>query len=143
MATQTKARPGSGKSGRAGSTKTQRSNSGNPETAIDEMFRAFSDRTRLRILNLLLRGEMCVGDLVSILEMSQPRVSQHLSCLRNSGLVVGRREGQWNHYSLAKPNSPFHRQLLKCLKLAGAEMPESEQDVQRADALDHDGHCCS
>ncbi|MFI4874617.1 MAG: ArsR/SmtB family transcription factor [Blastopirellula sp. JB062] len=107
------------------------------------MFRAFSDRTRLRILHLLLRGEVCVGDLVNVLEMSQPRVSQHLSCLRNAGLVVGRKEKLWTYYSLAKPDSQFHKQLLKCLKFCFSEVPELQEDEQRAASLDGEGGCCS
>lgn len=106
------------------------------------MFRAFSDRTRLRILHLLLRGEICVGDLANVLELSQPRASQHLSCLRNAGLVVGRKDGLWTHYSLAKPRSPFHKQLLECLKLCFSEVPELQEDDVRAAALDRDGRCC-
>lgn len=109
---------------------------------IDELFRAFSDRTRLRILHLLLRGEICVGDLATVLELSQPRASQHLASLRNAGLVVGRKEGLWTHYSLAAPRSPFHKKLLECLQLCFAEVPELQEDDVRADALDLKGRCC-
>jgi ArsR family transcriptional regulator len=52
------------------------------------MFRAFSDRNRLRILHLLQDGEMCVGDIVNVLQVPQPRVSRHLAYLRRAGLVV-------------------------------------------------------
>ncbi|MBN1492026.1 MAG: transcriptional regulator, partial [Phycisphaerae bacterium] len=56
------------------------------ETAgnIDLMFRAFSDRTRLRILHILQDGELCVGDIVEILRAPQPRVSRHLAYLRKA-----------------------------------------------------------
>ena len=114
-----------------------------PDNAIPDLFQAFSDRTRLRLLHLLLRGETCVGDLVTVLGLSQPRVSQQLSRLRSAGLVVGRKEGQWTHYSLAKPTSAIHEQLLKCLELCHGEIPELQEDESRADALDRDGHCCS
>jgi ArsR family transcriptional regulator len=115
---------------------------GRGSVSIDEMFRAFSDRTRLRILHLLLRGEICVGDLATVLQMTQPRTSQHLACLRNSGLVVGRKEGLWTHYSLAAPRSPFHQKLLECLQLCFAEVPELQEDDMRADDLDRTGRCC-
>ena len=58
--------------------------------SIDLMFRAFSDRTRLRILHILQGGELCVGDLVEILLAPQPRVSRHLASLRKAHLVVAR-----------------------------------------------------
>ena len=53
----------------------------------DRMFRAFSDRTRLRILHLLQGGEMCVGDLVEVLRVPQPKASRHLAYLKKAGLV--------------------------------------------------------
>jgi DNA-binding transcriptional ArsR family regulator len=60
---------------------------------IDLMFRAFSDRTRLRILYLLKYGETCVGDLVEILGVPQAKASRHLAYLRKAGLVEVRRDG--------------------------------------------------
>jgi ArsR family transcriptional regulator len=113
------------------------------ETSVDTMFRAFSDRTRLRILRLLLDGEMCVGDLVSILETDQPRVSQHLAYLRSAGLVVGRKQGLWSFYSLAVPKSPFHLKLLDCLGHCFAEVPELKADQQRAAEIARRGGCCT
>lgn len=53
-----------------------------PVAAADSMFRAFSDRTRLRILHVLQGGELCVGDIVEILQAPQPRISRHLARLR-------------------------------------------------------------
>jgi ArsR family transcriptional regulator len=110
--------------------------------SVDTMFRAFSDRTRLRILHLLVKGEMCVGDLVTILETTQPRASQHLAYLRNAGLVVGRRSGLWHYYSLAPAESPFHKKLLECLKHCFSEVPELKADDARAAKLRRDGRCC-
>jgi ArsR family transcriptional regulator len=70
-------------------------------SGIDLMFRAFSDRTRLRILHVLKDGELCVGDIVEMLQAPQPRISRHLAYLRKAKLVVVRKSGQWSHYSLA------------------------------------------
>jgi len=75
---------------------------------VNRMFRAFSDRTRLRILHLLLEGELCVGDLVKILQVPQPTASRHLAYLRRSGLVMARKNGLWNFYQLAPAQTPFH-----------------------------------
>jgi ArsR family transcriptional regulator, arsenate/arsenite/antimonite-responsive transcriptional repressor len=58
-----------------------------PKTTVDLMFRAFSDPFRLRILSLIQAGELCVCDLVEILELPQPTISRHLSYLRRAGLV--------------------------------------------------------
>lgn len=64
------------------------------------IFKALSDETRLRILYLLKPGEICVCDLVSALEMSQPKISFHLNALKTAGLIKDKKEGKWVHYSI-------------------------------------------
>jgi len=64
------------------------------------LFKALSDDTRLRILNLLFEGELCVCELMDALQMPQSRVSHQLSILKASGLVLDRREGKWMIYAL-------------------------------------------
>ena len=64
------------------------------QDTVDLMFRAFSDRTRLRILHVLRGGELCVGDIVEILRAPQPRVSRHLAFLRKAKLVLVRKQGE-------------------------------------------------
>jgi ArsR family transcriptional regulator, arsenate/arsenite/antimonite-responsive transcriptional repressor len=109
---------------------------------INLMFRAFSDPTRLRILNLLNGGEMCVGDLVTVLRVPQPTASRHLAYLRRAGLVVARKEGPWSYYSLAPVQSPFHGNLLHCLGTCFGEVPEIQADAGRAEDLRRSGGCC-
>ena len=67
---------------------------------IINIFKALSDETRLRILKLLEHGELCVCDLFSALDMVQPKVSFHLSVLKDAGLITDRKEGRWVHYRL-------------------------------------------
>jgi ArsR family transcriptional regulator, arsenate/arsenite/antimonite-responsive transcriptional repressor len=109
---------------------------------VDLMFRAFSDRTRLRILHVLLGGELCVGDLVAILQAPQPRISRHLAYLRKARLVTVRKSGLWSHYSLAPAATPFHRKLLECLAKCFSEVPEVQADGRRADKIKKSGGCC-
>src|SRR5581483_9668083 len=99
---------------------------------VDLMFRAFSDRNRLRILHLLQDGEMCVGDIVAILQAPQPRVSRHLAYLRTAELVVTRKVRLWTFYALAPVNTPFHKNLLACLATCFREVPELKADAARA-----------
>jgi ArsR family transcriptional regulator, arsenate/arsenite/antimonite-responsive transcriptional repressor len=113
-----------------------------PETQVNLMFRAFSDRTRLRILHLLLDGELCVGDLVNVLHVPQPTASRHLAYLRRAGLVATRKNGQWNYYKLAKADSSFHRHLLGCLKGCFHAVPEIGQDSKKIAKLKRSGGCC-
>lgn len=76
------------------------------------LFQALSDPTRLRILNLLASGEICVCYFVAILGEPQPKVSRHLAYLRKAGLAAARRDGKWIHYSLARPEAPAARSIL-------------------------------
>jgi ArsR family transcriptional regulator len=100
-------------------------------SSVDRMFRAFSDRTRLRILHLLLPGELCVCHIVDVLDLSQPKISRHLAYLRRTGLALARKEGLWNYYRLAPAQSTFHEKLLQCLGTCFREVPELTQDAQR------------
>lgn len=109
---------------------------------VDMMFRAFSDRTRLRILHVLLNGEMCVGDIVSILVLPQSRVSRHLAYLRKAGLVNVRKSGAWSYYSLGVADSPFHKKILSCISECFSEVPELQADEARAAKLKETGSCC-
>jgi len=109
---------------------------------VDLMFRAFCDRTRLRILSLLRDGELCVNDIVEVLEAPQPRVSRHLGHLRKAGLVIARKSGLWIHYSLAPAKSEFHRKLLDCATCCFDEVPELKADAIRGTKLRKSGGCC-
>ncbi|HEY5547885.1 MAG TPA: metalloregulator ArsR/SmtB family transcription factor [Gemmatimonadaceae bacterium] len=79
---------------------------------LDVLFKGFADPTRIRILNLLVAGELCVCDIVDILALPQPAVSRHLGYLRRMGLVEATREWKFAHYRLADPEHTVHRSLL-------------------------------
>ena len=68
---------------------------------METVFKALADATRLRILGLLLTGEVCVCHIHESLKISQPKASRHLAYLRKAGLVDTRREGLWVHYRMA------------------------------------------
>ena len=101
-----------------------------------DLFRAFADATRMRILNLLdAQKELCVCDLCAALGESQPKVSRHLAVLRGNGLVAARREGKWMFYSLAAAETPLHRTLLRCVGSFLGEVDELAQDRARLRGL--------
>ncbi|MRG27770.1 metalloregulator ArsR/SmtB family transcription factor [Laceyella tengchongensis] len=82
---------------------------------IAECHKALADKTRLRILALLKVEELCVCELVEILNITQPAVSQHIRKLKNVKLVKERRNGQWVFYSLDGSVYPFFQQVLETL----------------------------
>lgn len=102
------------------------------DSRVDEMFGAFADFTRLRLLHLLIhRKELCVADMMSAIEAPQSKVSRHLSRLRASGLVVDRKRGRWRCYSLAQPKTRFHARILDCLRSCHQEVRILKQDFAR------------
>ncbi len=112
---------------------------------VDIVFRAFSDRTRLRIMNLLRgRRELCVCDIIRVLDLPQAKVSRHLAYLRRAGLVATRRQGQWVYYRLRQAEGNFHANMLECLRCCLAEVPELQADRARLEgALKiKDVNCC-
>ena len=68
--------------------------------ALEKLFFALSDKTRIRLLSLMANGEVSVGFLADTLCESQPKISRHLACLRTAGLVSTRRNGKWVYYGI-------------------------------------------
>jgi ArsR family transcriptional regulator len=92
-------------------------------TRLDELFKAAGEPTRLRILNLLRMGSICVCDLQATLGLPQPTVSRHLAVLRHAGLVEDSRDGTRVMYSLARQTSPFVAGFLETLAVCCARDP--------------------
>ncbi|HJT32096.1 MAG TPA: metalloregulator ArsR/SmtB family transcription factor [Pirellulales bacterium] len=108
---------------------------------VELVFRAMADRTRLRILNLLRSGEVCVCDLVAVLNVPQPKVSRHLAYLRRAGLVQARKEGHWAYYRLASNPSPLRSKLLDCLAACDEDLPQFSRDAEKLKLCGKTG-CC-
>ena len=77
------------------------------ELNIDEkrtakVFKAFCDENRIRILDMLSTGEKCACRLLEEIDVTQPTLSHHMKILCDSGIVVGRKEGKWTHYSISQ-----------------------------------------
>ena len=96
-----------------------------PMNELATIFKALSDGTRLRIVKLLEKGELCVCDIVAALDMVQPKISFHLSTLKEAGLIKDRKQGKWTHYSLNEADL-FKRMLLVsvCERSSGAMIAE-------------------
>ena len=107
-----------------------------------ELLRALADETRLRILNLLSRRELCVCQIVEVLGTGQSKVSRHLAHLRHAGLVSDRREGLWIYYSLTQPSGRLHGQLTAWLKQGENEVPMAAADLEGLGNLRECGDLC-
>src|ERR1700688_4396193 len=106
--------------------------------SLDVLFRALTDATRLRLLNLIADREICVCYFVEILQMSQPKISRHLAYLRKAGIAAARREGKWMHYRLVVPKDEIAASILRETLKHLREKPEMKRDLSILGA-----GCCS
>jgi ArsR family transcriptional regulator len=108
---------------------------------LEQLFKGLADQTRLRILNLLIHGELCVCDIQSVLESSQANVSRHLTYLKNSDLVLDRREGTRMYYRLAQPSEGVHKHLFTFLREAFHSSEVLEEDSRKLKRAIETGSC--
>jgi ArsR family transcriptional regulator, arsenate/arsenite/antimonite-responsive transcriptional repressor len=106
--------------------------------ALDLLFRALADPTRLRLLNLIADREICVCYFVEILGISQPKISRHLAYLRRAGIAGARRQGRWMHYRLIPPADAGASAILKETLKGLRERPDMRRDLSKLDTA-----CCA
>ena len=106
---------------------------------METLFKALADATRLRILGLLLTGEVCVCHIHESLKIPQPKASRHLAYLRRSGLVTSRRDGLWIHYRLAAPSDPVVAAISEAVRHGLTHMDVVRRDAER---LQKKTGCC-
>ncbi|MFC1905446.1 ArsR/SmtB family transcription factor [Chloroflexota bacterium] len=111
-------------------------------------FKALSDETRLRILNLLLERECCVCEVMQALQISQARASRNLSALYDAGFLKLRREGLWALYSIdGEGLAEQYLDMLEAVKTALKGNEATSQDIQRLQHAERVGpdwlsRCC-
>lgn len=104
---------------------------------IIQVYKCMCDEQRLRILNLLRPGPLCVCHLMEILATDQVKISKQLRYMKQLGIVQSRRRAQWMVYSLAQPVLPLLAQNLSCLQdLAGERLCFSRDLEQRRKVLE-------
>lgn len=79
------------------------------------VFRAFTDESRVRVLELLSESEQCACILLDDLKISQPTLSHHMKILCDSGIVKSRRVGKWNYYSINADGCEYASRLLNAI----------------------------
>jgi ArsR family transcriptional regulator, arsenate/arsenite/antimonite-responsive transcriptional repressor len=107
------------------------------ESNFDEelFFSALADRTRLRLLNLLRDGEVCVCFFAGTLGTHNPKISRHLAYLKRAGLVTARRDGKWMHYRLKRPSNLQAAEIFDAtLKMLAADksMSKDRERLEKA-----------
>ncbi|WP_088553927.1 ArsR/SmtB family transcription factor [Calderihabitans maritimus] len=92
-----------------------------------KVFKALGEMTRLKIIKLLAVKSFCVCELAALLDMRQPRISQHLRVLKEAGLVTERKEAYWNYYSL---NREYLKQVFEDFNVFLKEALEDHPDFK-------------
>ena len=108
-------------------------------TNMERVLRALGDVTRLRILGLLVTGEVCVCHIHESLGISQPKASRHLAYLRRAGLVETRRDGLWVHYRLAENADPVVATIRDAVAHTLGHVATVQRDLRR---LQKETGCC-
>lgn len=103
------------------------------ETA--RFFKVFADEARLQMLWLLFnKRELCVCDIMAVLEITQSKASRHLAALRNAGLATDRKEGLWSYYSLLPIEDPDIKAQLKLLRTSLSRRSDAKQLLKKLNA---------
>ena len=98
---------------------------------LERVFKALADATRLRILGVLLTGEVCVCDIYDSLRIPQSKTSRHLAYLRRAGLVETRRDGIWIRYRLGQLSDPVVGAVIDAVRHALAHVDVVRRDADR------------
>ena len=108
------------------------------DARMELLFKALADKTRLRLLNLMASGEVCVCFFVEVLGTNQPKISRHLAYLRRAGVVAARREGKWMHYRIATPEGEHAARVFSEVMTWLGEDREMQRDRARMSSI-----CCA
>ncbi len=109
----------------------------------EEFFYLLSDPTRLRCLILMQqKGELCVCDLTSALKMIQPKISRHLSLLRQYNIVKDRRAGIWIYYQINPQLAAWAKEVLRCTANALIDTKLYSSDLKAVEASCDRANCC-
>ena len=108
------------------------------EYDLELFFAALADHTRLRLLNLMKDGEVCVCFFAETLGTNNPKISRHLAYLKRANLVKARRDGKWVHYRINRPTDEYVGRLFDDLLVVLGADREMQQDKTKLDSV-----CCS
>ena len=106
-------------------------------------FKALSDETRLRVLNLILERECCVCEIMQALEISQSKASRHLSALYDAGFLKFRKEGLWSLYSVDESMEDGLSDMVSAAKKSLIENKEAKMDRERLKITKRTGMACT
>ena len=109
---------------------------------MDNLFKVLGDGNRLRIINLIRKGELCVCEIESILDTTQSNISRHLTRIRNEKIVVYEKRAQWTYYRINEEFIKENKLLYEFLMDKMDQNPEFAKDLERLDKYKESGLDC-
>jgi ArsR family transcriptional regulator len=98
---------------------------------MDQIFKALSEESRLRIISVLFQSELCVCDIEDALQLTQSNVSRHLTILKNVGIIKSYKNAQWIYYSLSDEFKVENEELYRYLELRINKLTTYKEDLKR------------
>lgn len=97
---------------------------------LSVIFKTLGDDVRIRILGLLLKKELCVCDIESVLEISQANASRHLAKMKIAGILASRKNAQWVYYSINKRFMELHPELVESFSAELKKRSDHKKDIK-------------
>ncbi len=97
---------------------------------MNQIFKALSEDSRLRILSVLFQSELCVCDIEDALLLTQSNVSRHLTILKNAGIIKSYKNAQWIYYSISDEFKADSQELYRYLELRITKLPTYKVDIE-------------
>jgi ArsR family transcriptional regulator len=107
-----------------------------------EIFKALGDKNRIRILNLLIRQELCVCEIETMLNMTQSNASRHLNKLKTSGVITSEKKSQWVYYRIDNKFIEENNLLYEFIKNKTVENTQLQRDVERLNKYKNSNFTC-
>lgn len=107
-----------------------------------ESFKALGDENRIRILNLLIKEELCVCEIETILNITQSNASRHLNKLKSANIISSSKKAQWVHYQISEEFKSRHDLLLDYLKNELSKIQQCLEDIQRLERYKNSSYTC-
>ena len=98
---------------------------------MNQIFKALSEESRLRILSVLFVGELCVCDIEDVLQLTQSNVSRHLTILKNAGIIKSYKNAQWIYYSIDDEFKSDSEELYRFLEQRINKLSTYDADIER------------
>ena len=98
---------------------------------LAQLYKALSEETRIRIMLLLMRGELCVCDIQAVLDEPQSKISRHLAYLKHSGLLISKRVGVWMHYLIRESADGRCKAQLAFMEEQLSKLPQYRADRKK------------